>query len=48
MIVIRTELNCIQHLLYQIYVGKEEFTIVNWISLTKRLLSIRDRVKEDN
>lgn len=40
--IIIAECNFIEELFYQIYVGKEEFTIVNKESLRKRLQTIRN------
>jgi len=41
------ETNFLQDLLYQIYTNKEKFTVVNWKSVSKRLQSIRDRIREE-
>ena len=45
-LVIRAECNFLQQLIHDIYIGKEEFTLVNWMSLSKRLQSIRDRLNK--
>lgn len=44
--IIIAEANFLEKLLHDIYVGKEEFTIVNWTTVRKRLQTIRNGVKE--
>ncbi len=43
---IRAELNLLQALLYDLYVGKEEFTSINWKNISNRIQSIRNQVAE--
>lgn len=42
------EANFLQQLIFDIYIGREEFTGLNWITITKRLQSIRNEARKED
>lgn len=44
--IIISEANFLEQLLYELYIGREEFTTKNWNTIRLRLLAIRDEARK--